>query len=329
MPSPKIALFANSGSRQLLALRDILAEEGATPLIFDIRLGSESSPRVTLGDQRFFWNDVDFSDIDVIHIRCKALNTPSVVPAVVNGATYCEFRGQYLREQEYQSVIHSFFDRLAAAGKLVINPLTGAYIDHDTKAQFYQKLGGQGFAVPRTLMTNDPGRAMAFIREVGQVVAKPSVGIGSTRKITEKDLERMEEFRLCPVLMQEFLSGDVMRVHVVGDRVVLTLRVLSGSVVDSRTDPKGFEYVELPEPDQRKIVQANRALGLHYAAWDIIATEDRRYVYLDCNPGPYILWIGPKYSHIVLTQLAVYMLSYARSGSLAEASTQVQPWRPD
>lgn len=331
MPSPKIALFANQGSRHLLALRDILAEEGAKPLIFDIRLGSESSPSVTLGDQRCFWNDVDFSDIDVVHVRCKALNTPSVVPAVVNGATYSELRSQYLREQEYQSVTYSFFGQLAAAGKLVINPLTGAYIDHDSKAQFYQKLSAQGFTVPRTLMTNDPGRATAFIREVGQAVAKPPVGIGSTRKITERDLARLDELQVCPVLIQEFLAGDTVRVHIVGDRVVLALRILSGAggEVDSRTDSKGFEYIKLPEGEEQEIVRANRALGLHYAAWDIIVTADHRYVYLDCNPGPSLMWIGPEYSHIVLEQLAGYMLSYARSCSLAEAADQVRPWRPN
>jgi hypothetical protein len=329
MPSPKIALFANQGSRQLLALRDILAEEGAAPLIFDIRLGGESNPSVTLGNHRFIWNDVDFGQIDVIHVRCKALNTPPVVPAVVNAATYSELRGQYLREQEYQSVTHSFFERLVATGKLVINPLTGAHIDHDSKAQFYQKLRAKGFAAPKTLMTNDPGRATAFIQEVGQAVAKPSVGLGSTRKMTEEDLERLDQLQACPVLMQEFLTGDTLRVHIVGDRVVLALRVRSGGEVDSRTDLRGFEYIELPESEEQKIVRANRALGLHYAAWDLIATADHRYVYLDCNPGPYILWIGPEYSHFVLKQLAVYMLGYARSRSLAEAASQVQPWRPN
>jgi len=329
MSSPIIALFADKESVQLLALRDILSEEGATPLVFDIQLGSESSPRITLGDKRLFWDHVDFSYIDVIHVRCKAVNTPPVVPAIMNSAMYSEFRSQYLREQEYQSVTYSFFDRLTAAGKLVINPLTGAYIDHDSKAQFYQKLRAHGFAAPRTLMTNDPSQAIAFINEVGQAVAKPSVGIGSTRKITEEDLARLDELQVCPVLMQEFLNGDTIRVHIIGESVVLALRILSGGEVDSRTNPQGFEYIRLPELEEQKIVQANRTLGLHYAAWDIIATKDNRYVYLDCNPGPYIMWIGLEYSHFVLKQLARYMLGYARSLSLIEAAGQVKQWKLD
>ncbi|MGH8626820.1 MAG: ATP-grasp domain-containing protein [Gammaproteobacteria bacterium] len=326
-PSPKIALFANKDSAQLLVLRDILEEEGATPLVFDIQLGGPSAPSVVFGSERVLWNQVDFADIDVIHIRCACLNTPTTLPAVLNAAVYSELRSQYLREQEYQSVTYSFFERLIALGKLVINPLTGAYVDHDSKAQLYEKLRGQGFAVPRSLMTNDPQRALAFINEVSQAVVKPSIGIGSTRKVTETDLQRLEELEACPVLIQEFLVGNTLRVHIVGDRVVLALRILSEGQVDSRTDPTGFEYHQLPEGQERLIVKANRALGLHYAAWDIIAAEDGRYVYLDCNPGPYILWIGPEYTHAVLRQLAVYMLTYGRTHSLEEASSQVQPWK--
>ncbi len=329
MSTPKIALFANRDSTQVAALRDILLEEGVTPLVFDIQLGGTSAPQVVIQEGRIVWGQVDFADIDAVHIRCKAINTPAAVPAVLNTAAYAELRSQFLREQEYQSVTLSFFNRLVAQGKLVINPLTGAYIDHDTKAQFYVKLGAQGFAVPRSLMTDDPDRALAFIDEVSAVVAKPSIGIGSTRKVTEKDLERLDELRVSPVLLQELLVGDTLRVHIVGDCVVLALRVLSEEgQVDSRTNPQGFEYFRLPEAEEQRIVKANRVLGLHYAAWDVLATRDGRYVYLDCNPGPFILWIGPEYTRAVLRGLAVYMLTYVRTHSLEEASRQVRPWRP-
>lgn len=328
MSLPKIALFANKNSTQLGTLRDILVEEGAIPLLFDVQLGSETASTVVMAGDRLVWHHVDFADIHVVHVRCNAVNTPAAMPAVMNAATYSEFRSQYLREQEYQAVSFSFFDRLVALGKLVINPLTSAYLDHDSKAQLYQKLRAHEFAAPRTLMTNDPERALTFIRDVGEAVAKPAIGIGSTRKITEADLDRLEELRVCPVLIQEYFAGDTIRVHVVGDSVVLALRIISEGQVDSRTKPKGFEDFKLPDAEEHKIVQANRALGLHYAAWDILATADGRYVYLDCNPGPFIMWIGPEYVRIVLTQLAVYMLSYARTHSVAEASSQVQPWRP-
>ena len=330
MTGLKLALFADRGSRQLGTLADIVREEGGDPLVFDIQLGGPSASRVTLREEQLAWDEVDFRDVHAVHLRCMALNTPPAVPAVLHGAAYAEFRSQYLKEQEYQAVTFSFFHRLAALGKLVINPPGGAYIDHDTKAQLYMKLGAQGFPVPRTLMTNDPDRALAFVRDTGDVVAKPAVGIGATRKMTERDLERLDELQVSPVLFQEFVAGPTLRVHIVADRVVLALRIVSEEgYVDSRSAPKHFEWIQLPEAEEQRIVKANRALGLHFAAWDILEGSDGRYVYLDCNPGPFILWIGEQYSHAVLRALACYMLSYSRTQSLAEAAQAVHPWQPD
>jgi len=329
MPRHKIALFADNDNRQILMLRDLLVEEGAEPLVFDLQLGGASGPKVALGAGHLFWEEVDFSDIAAVHVRCRVLNTPAAVPALMSAPSYSEVRSKFLREQEYQAVAFGFLEQLAAAGKLVVNKiLSGAYIDHDSKAQFYQKLRSWGFSAPQSMMTNDPNQALAFIQKVGQAVAKPSIGIGSTRMVTEADLERLEELRLCPVLIQEYFEGDTLRVHIVGDTVVLVLRILSSGDVDSRTLPKGFEYFKLPEAEERKIVQANRKLGLHFATWDVLATQDGRYVYLDCNPGSYLLWIGEEYARFVLRQLGIYLLGYARTGSIEEASGQVGAWLP-
>ena len=65
---------------------------------------------------------------------------------------------------------------------------------------------------------------------------------------------------------------------------------------------------------------------MHYAAWDIIESRDGRYVYLDCNPGAYILWTGPEFSRAVLEQLGEYMIGYAETGSVTQASARVRPY---
>jgi glutathione synthase/RimK-type ligase-like ATP-grasp enzyme len=328
MPGPKIALFANKDSPQLLLLRDLVLEEGGEPLVFDIGLGGKSESSVALDGDRLSWDQTDLADVEIVHVRCLVFHTPLATPGVMDAASYAELRLKYLRDQEYRAFTYSFFERLAARGKIVINLPTGAYLDHDAKAQLYQKLRAQGVSTPRTIMTNDPERALSFMQEVGEVVVKPAIGVGATRKISEADLARLDELSACPVLIQEFCVGDTYRVHVVGDTVVLTLRVLFEGLVDSRTATTGVEYVKLPEEEERKLVAANRSLGLHYAAWDILAMPDGRYIYLDCNPGPFILWIGEEYARAVLLQLAKYMLGYARTRSISEAASQVQAWQP-
>lgn len=325
---PKVALFGNKNCSQTQRLRDILQDEGAQPLVFDIELGAEPGPSVTIAPRWFKWGGVDFADIAAVHIRCKSVNTPAFIPPLLDSASYLELRCRYLREQQYQSATNTFIDQLARRGKLVINSFTSAYLDHDAKAQLYEKLRAQGFAVPRSLMTNDPDRALNFVTEVGQAIAKPTIGIGSTRRVTEADLGRLGELRACPVLLQEFVVGDTLRVHIVGDTVVLALKVISDDPVDSRTAMKGVEYFQLPEGEEQLLVKANRALGLHYAAWDILATPEGRYVYLDCNPGPHIMWLGEENVSIVFRELARYMIAYARTGSVSEAAQVVRPGRP-
>ena len=326
MPTARLALFSGKDCPQLGLLRDILVEKGEIPLVFDLRLGGDGAPLMSLDGSRARWNGHEFSDVAAVYIRCTTPNTLPAPPPVLNASSYCEYRGQFLKEQGFSSATRSFFAALVAAGNMVINEFS-TYADHDTKAQFYEKMRVQRFPVPETLTTNDPARVREFIASHTEVVVKPSVGVGSTRSFLAQDMDRLDQVRFCPVMMQERIRGDTLRVNIVGDSVVLTLRVMgSRENTDSRTAPRGFEPVKLPDEEEARIVRANRALGLHYSAWDIIESDDGRYVYLDCNPGPYILWTGPKFSRVVMEQLAQYMMCYARTGSVAQASAGVRSY---
>lgn len=326
MARPALALFGDRGSDQVACLRKIAEAEGAQTYACDIQLGPLSRSAVTWDQKTISWAGMDFGDIDAVHIRCTAPNTLPAIPPVLHEATYNEWRTQFLWEQHFQSATYAFFEQLVQRGKLVINPLTGAYVDHNAKSQFYEKLRAWGFGVPPTLTTNDPEKAREFLYVHGEVVVKPAIGVGSTRLVTPADERRLDEFRICPVLMQKRIRGAVLRVHVVADTVVLALRIL-GEHVDSRTHTQGFEYFDMPEQEQQRIVRANRRLGLHYAAWDVMVDRDGGYYYLDCNPGPYVMWIGETFREFVLTQLVRYMVAYARTRATSTAVKAVEPWR--
>ena len=106
--------------------------------------------------------------------------------------------------------------------------------------------------------------------------------------------------------------------------MVLALRIISDDTVDSRTNTENFEYYNFPEDEAEKIIKANKMLGLHYAAWDVQASkDDKRLAYLDCNPGPYIMWIGKENSYAVLKQLASYMIAFAKTSSIEQAELAV------
>jgi hypothetical protein len=326
MKKAKIALFADQASPQVAAINEVFKEKKVPTLTFDIQLGSKSRPSVVIDNERLIWDNVDFKAIKVAHIRCMAINTSTAVPPVMNATNYNELRTSFLKEQEFQSVTRSFFNQMSLRNKLVVNTLTRAYVDHDTKAQLYQKLHRAGFCVPETIMTNCPVKAATFFNKVGDAVAKPSIGIGSTRRVSTQDMQRLDELRESPVLFQELILGSTIRVHIVGDKVVLALRIISEEgQVDSRTNPQGFEYFKLPDEEEKKLVQATHFLGLNYAAWDILAANDGRFSYLDCNPGPYILWIGKKNTRAVFRCLADFMIEYSESGSMEDAYNAITP----
>lgn len=326
--TPEIALFANRGSPQTRALAEILTQMGVTAHELDIQLGGEGRSRTSLAEEAASWNGVDLTRVRAVHIRCTAPNTLPLLPPVLNQASHSELRSRYLREQEYSAATYAFFEGLARRGTLVVNPLTSAYLDHNAKAQFYEKLRAHAIPVPRTLTTGDPDAAAGFIAEVGEAVAKPQIGVGSTRLVTEDDQQRLEEVRRCPVMLQERIHGPTVRVHIVGDTVVLALKILSEDQVDSRTETRGFEYHELPGDTQQTLVRANRLLGLHYAAWDVISDDRDHYFALDCNPGPFIMWIGPDNVRSVLSELAGYLVRYAQTGSIDDASAGVRACPP-
>ncbi|MBT4838681.1 MAG: ATP-grasp domain-containing protein [Methylococcales bacterium] len=329
MSKTTIALFANKNSSQLNAIRDAVLEQNAEPIMFNIQLEGEDQPHVVMNGNKIKWNDVDFKNINAIHVRCTALNTLPALPPMLNARSYTDFRSQYLREQELQATTYCFFSRLKALNKLVINPLTTAYIEHDTKAQLYDKLRANGFDAPVTMSTNSPELLKNFLKKYPDVVIKPAIGVGSTRDITDYDFTHMDDLHTCPAMVQERIFGDTIRVHIVGDKVVLALKIISDDTVDSRTNTREFEYYKLPDEEEERIVKANRLLGLHFAAWDIIVSKtNNRYVYLDCNPGPYIMWTGPENRMYVFRQLANYMITYSQTQSIKQASDAIIAWKP-
>ena len=326
MQRPIIALFGKTDDQQLLAAAKGVEDEGGTSLCLNMGLDERQAPLVSMGETRTSWDSADFSKIESMYIRGLAPNTLPSLPPMLNATFHAEWRTRYIREQEYQSFTYSFFAWLGSQGKLVVNPPT-AYINHNSKAQFYENMRANGFEFPRTLTTNSPERARAFVKEMGEVVVKPGIGIGSTRRLRQDQLERYEDFALSPVTMQDYIRGQTVRVHIVGDTVVVSLKILCDEI-DSRTHTKGFEFIRLPDEIERNLVRANRHAGLHFAAWDVIIAEDGRIVYLDCNPGPYLLWIGPQFVEVVFRQLARYMIAYARTHSVPESSAQITAWKP-
>lgn len=194
---------------------------------------------------------------------------------------------------ECEQALGAFWLALAAARW--VNPL-GADRDAHRKPHQLATAQAMGLEVPRTLVTNDPAAARAFVQELGgpgRVIYKPFTGTAElwreARLLRPEELELLPALRYAPVIFQEYVPGLDLRATVVGERV-FTCRIDARETaypVDWRLDPEGarFEPVTLPAETERRLLELHRRLGLRYGAADLRETPDGRAVFLEVNPG--------------------------------------------
>lgn len=170
-----------------------------------------------------------------------------------------------------------------------------------------QKLG---LKTPRTLITNDPGKAKEFFFAChGQVVCKPtgtgwtysqngkSVKYVLTNRVSLDDLKADEEIRTAPVTFQEEIAKTYeVRANVVGQEV-LAVKIDSQRSEISRLDWRRYDVsntpysaYQLPTAIERKCLKLAQILGLEFGAIDLIRTPDGDYVFLEINGNGQFLW---------------------------------------
>lgn len=170
---------------------------------------------------------------------------------------------------------------------------------------------GVGLEVPRTLISNEPEEAAAFVDDLGgPAVIKPlRFGVVKetedyedvvfTSPLREADLATgMEAVALCPCLLQEYVRKDVeVRATVIG-REVFAAEIHSQVTPGAEHDWRRASADEVPHmPHKLPAGVADRCLklverlGLNFGAIDLIRTPEGRYVFLEINPNGQWLWI--------------------------------------
>lgn len=168
-----------------------------------------------------------------------------------------------------------------------------------------------GLEVPRTLITNDPAAARAFVEgcergAVAKMMNAVSVWDADgaehalfTSEVTADDLGALDGLSLCPMTFQEKLPKALeLRVTVVG-REVYAAAVDSQSsaraTVDWRREGLGliasWRHHALPAAVRDGALRLMDALGLNYGAFDFVLTPDGRTVFLEVNPEGEFFWL--------------------------------------
>lgn len=175
----------------------------------------------------------------------------------------------------------------------------------DRKTLQLAEAGAVGLAVPRTVVTNDPDRARAFLDGCPRRDGLPDAVVKSltstaevwreTRRVREAELEALAAVRFAPVVFQEYVDGVDVRATVVGRRVYAMevdarrTRYAPDCRVDWELGRRIARAAEVPRHVERRLLALVDRLGLAYAAVDLRRRDDGEHVFLEVNPAG--LWL--------------------------------------
>jgi glutathione synthase/RimK-type ligase-like ATP-grasp enzyme len=155
------------------------------------------------------------------------------------------------------------------------------------QAQLIQALG---FAVPETLITDDPEAVAEFAARHGRVIFKSISGQRSiVRTLESTDAARLDTLTACPVMFQRHIEGTDVRVHTVGERVFAT--AIGSSATDYRYahldgGTSELTAIDLPDALAERCAALSTGLGLDFAGIDLRLTTEGEAVCFEVNPCP-------------------------------------------
>ncbi|ADG06746.1 ATP-grasp domain-containing protein [Kyrpidia tusciae] len=252
---------------------------------------------------------IDLWEIGAFFLRVFFLPTPAFDPDVeaLKEGGYVE----YVAQRERYAAWLSWLKWLSETDRVLVNPVDTLLI-HFAKPFQIERLRRAGIPVPRTLVTGDGETVRAFAAE-REVVYKPVAGGALCRRLTREDLkpERLERLAGAPVLFQEYIPGEDIRVFVLGDRVIGAFRI-EGEGLDYRGGAHRVEAVDIDKDIARASTAACRALGLLFSGVDVKRRPDGSWVILECNPAPMFEGFDTVASPTIVSQVARYLIEAAR-----------------
>jgi glutathione synthase/RimK-type ligase-like ATP-grasp enzyme len=241
-----------------------------------------------------------------------------------------DFTGIYLRAMDDQALpelegeppaslrrrrIRAFHDTLARWSEIsparVVNRVA-AMLSNASKPYQSQVIRAHGFAVPETLITNDPERVLAFRAQHGRIVYKSMSGVRSiVETLEDRDCERLGQIRWCPTQFQQFIPGTNVRVHTIGEAV------LASGVATTATDYRyarqqvgetaAVTAISLETGVAERCVRLARAFGLAFAGVDLKITPQGEIYCFEVNPAPAFSYYESNTGQPIARELARYL----------------------
>jgi glutathione synthase/RimK-type ligase-like ATP-grasp enzyme len=298
------------------AVRRSLAQLGATVALLDLaefpqqaqvalRIGatqSESEQRVS-----DYHRDLNLAECQAVWWRQPQ---PFVLHPELTDRVYRSFA--YL---ECQATITGLW--LALDAFWVNHPLRA---EEALRKPYQLKMAQQaGFAVPATLITNNPSRARAFVQQqgVGRTVYRAFSASErtwrATRLLQPQGLALLDNVCYAPVLFQEYIPAQTdLRIVVVGDQLFAV--AAPGAEWDSDEPRADLEPYRLAPALAQAVQRLMTSLGLLYGVVQLRMTPEGRIVFLELDPAG--SWLGiEEQTELPITQAVARLLcGQARQG---------------
>ncbi len=174
-----------------------------------------------------------------------------------------------------------------------------------------QLIAAYGLRVPETLIVNDPAEVLAFQHEHGSIIYKSMSGVRSIVKtLDQDDISRLEHIEWCPVQFQALVSGNDVRVHVIG-RDVYATEIIS-DVTDYRYARQmggsaTLRAFELPGDLAERCIALTQGLGLAFAGIDLRIGQDGEATCFEVNPSPAFSFYQANTGQPIAASLARYL----------------------
>lgn len=191
-----------------------------------------------------------------------------------------------LRAQSFQSM---FLEWLEFAPPLVVSR------PHVMESNFSKPLQAQfiarsGFAVPETIVTNNPQAVKEFWREHQRVIFKSISGIRSiVQELNQENATRLDRVQWLPTQFQAYVPGVDVRVHVVGTQTFAT-EVRSGAIDYRYAGRVGMDAdltaIQLSEQIESQCINLAASLDLPFCGIDLRRCPNGEYVCFEVNPMP-------------------------------------------
>ncbi|MFC8045756.1 hypothetical protein [Nocardia sp. NPDC057353] len=143
-----------------------------------------------------------------------------------------------------------------------------------------------GFAVPETLITNDPDEARSFVgSRRGAVVRKRgnAGGRARTQLCTDADLGDIEAIRNTPTAFQDYIAAECDLRVVWVDGVEWAVRLVPGHA-ESGAAAAPLQPERLPASVGKALTTLMGALGLSFGVLDLRIGLDGEYYFLEVDP---------------------------------------------